>query len=213
MIDFPITLRFKFWALASQIFVEDAQGRQLLYVKQKLFKLKEHVIVYRDDSQQHILYEIKANKLIDFSARYYFTEAQTGQEIGHIARMGMRSIWKASYDIYDGSDKLVYHITEENPFVKLIDGILESLPIVGPILDIFAGMFFNPKYLIHDDQRQEPLFRLIKRRSFTEGIFTLEPATDRNQRAGIESEMLPDEEIELILLGILMMALLEKNRG
>jgi hypothetical protein len=213
MITFPVTLRFKFFALASQIYVSDASGKQLLYVKQKLFKLKEHVMVYRDDSQQHLLYEIKADKMLDFSAKYTFWDATSGERIGHTARIGMRSIWRASYDTYDGDGNLLYSTQEENPFVKLIDGILEAIPLVGPILGIFQGMFLNPRYSIRDEHTQHQVFTLIKRKSITEGIFTLEPATEANPRAVEETGSLRDEQIELVLLSILMMALLEKNRG
>lgn len=213
MIDFPVTLRFKLFAIASQISVRDAQDREVLYVKQKLFKLKEHVLVYRDSTMQELLFEIRANKMIDFSARYNFYHSATGSEIGHITREGMRSLWRASYDIYSSQQELIYHISEENPFVKLIDGALEMIPIVGPILDIFQGMFLNPQYLVTDEARQRLAFRIIKKRSWHEGIFTLEAAQDPSSGETFDPYSLNDEKLMTVLLSVLMMVLLEKNRG
>ena len=41
---FPLELTFKILAIAPQIRVKDAEGNPVLYVKQKLLKLKEHVV-------------------------------------------------------------------------------------------------------------------------------------------------------------------------
>jgi hypothetical protein len=213
MIDFPVTLRFKLFAISSQISVRDAQDREILYVKQKLFKLKEHVLVYRDSTMQELLFEIHANKIIDFSARYNFIHSATDTEIGHISRQGMRSLWRASYDIYSSEQQLIYHISEENPFIKLIDGAVEMIPIIGPFLDILQGLFLNPKYLVTDETRQRLVFRIIKKRSWHEGIFTLEAAQDPSSGETFEPYTLSDEKLMTVLLSVLMMVLLEKNRG
>ena len=212
MIDFPVTLRFKFLALAAQISVRDAQDREFLYVKQKLFKLKEHVLVYRDSSQQELLFEIHADRVFDVSARYKFIHSGSQIELGHLARMGMKSLWRASYDIYSDRDQLIYHISEENPFVKLVDGLLEIIPIVGPILNIFQGFLLNPKYLVRDETTQQAVMRLTKRRSITEGLFTLE-AIQNESGETFDPYSLNDERLMTLLLSILMMTLLEKNRG
>ena len=42
-IQYPLTLSFKVFALASQATVTDATGRTILYTKQKMFKFREHV--------------------------------------------------------------------------------------------------------------------------------------------------------------------------
>ena len=58
MLTFPLSLRFKLIAVASQIDVTDAQGASVFYVRQKAFKLKEAVTVYRDATQGQPLYRI-----------------------------------------------------------------------------------------------------------------------------------------------------------
>ena len=76
--NYPITLTFKLLALASQIYVRDANGNLLGYVKQKLLKLKEDINVFADENQTQLLFNIKADRVIDFSARYNFTD-QSGR--------------------------------------------------------------------------------------------------------------------------------------
>ena len=46
--NFPLDLRFKLLAIASQIAVTDAQGQLVYYAKQRAFKLKEAVTVFAD---------------------------------------------------------------------------------------------------------------------------------------------------------------------
>ena len=98
--NYPLTMTFKILAVAPQIFVRDANGTEIMYVKQKLFKLKEAINIFSDQSQSHQLYAIKADRIIDFSARYNFSDNQ-GLTLGAVKRRGMRSLWKASYDILE----------------------------------------------------------------------------------------------------------------
>src|SRR5215203_599441 len=74
--NYPLKLSFKLLALASQIYIRDANGELLGYVRQKLLKLKEDINVFADEQQTTHLYNIKADRMIDFSARYNFTDSQ-----------------------------------------------------------------------------------------------------------------------------------------
>src|SRR5690606_37706054 len=109
--DFPLQLTFKIMAIAPQLTVTDASGVVRGYVQQKLFKLKEAVTVYADASRQQVDFEIKADRIIDFSTRYNFHNAQ-GIKIGSVKRRGMRSFWRATYEVYDAADALTFTIAE-----------------------------------------------------------------------------------------------------
>ena len=121
--NYPLNLSFKLLALASQIYITDAAGSTLGYAKQKMFKLKEDVRIFADESQTIELYQIKADRLIDFSARYSFIDSRTGRLIGSIKRRGMRSLWSAHYEIFDG-ENVAMTITEENAMIKIIDALV-----------------------------------------------------------------------------------------
>src|SRR6185369_4814822 len=113
MMNYPIDFSFKILAIASQIYIRDVNGSLVGYVKQKLFKLKEDINVFGDENQTQLLFNIKADRVIDFSAKYNFTDAH-GTSLGSIKRRGMRSLWKANYEIYDATDRQVMAISEEN---------------------------------------------------------------------------------------------------
>ena len=99
------------------------------YVKQKAFKLKEAVKVYADEGQTNLLYTIGADRMIDFSAEYHIRDA-AGQTLGMVKRRGMRSLWRAQYEV-SRSGTVVFTIQEENPWVKLVNGLIGEIPIIG----------------------------------------------------------------------------------
>lgn len=194
--QFPLTLTFKVLALAPQITVTDASGQTLFYVKQKLLKLKEAITVFSDSSQTTELYKIGADRVIDFSAQYHITDARTGQAIGSIKRQGMRSLWKARYDIMQG-ERMVYHIEEESALVRVMDGIFGEIPIIG----MLSGYVFNPVYLMQDANGQT-VMTITKEKALLETGFKIAQKTPMG-----------DDETKLAVLGTFMMVLLERIRG
>lgn len=195
---YPLTMTFKILAFAPQIYVRDADGVDLMYVKQKLFKLKEDIRIYTNESQTEQIYTIKADRIIDFSPRFNFVNRQE-MGLGAIKRQGMRSLWRASYDILSG-ESAQFQIREENAFVKIMDGLFGEIPILG----IFSGYFFNPSYAVkYPGDTGATVMRFIKHRSFFESNFVIEKT----------SYDLSESEEELILLSILTATLMERRRG
>src|SRR5687768_7535937 len=135
--NFPVDLTFKLIALASQIYVRDSDGQLLGYVKQKLLKLKEDINVFADESQSLVLYNIKADRVLDFSARYTFRDG-SGNVIGSIKRKGMRSIWRANYEIFNAAEHHEASISEESGWIKVFDSLVGEVPVLG----MFTGYFF-----------------------------------------------------------------------
>jgi len=194
--NYPITLTFKLLALASQIYVRDANGNLIGYVKQKLLKLKEDINVFADENQTQLLFNIKADRVIDFSARYNFTD-NSGRFLGSIKRQGMRSLWRTNYQISDSNNQQLMEIHEENAWIKVIDALVGELPIIG----MFTGYLFNPAYIVSSEDKS-PVARVQKEPAFFEGKFLL-----TNQ-----AQMSQSEE-SLVFLGVLTMTLLERARG
>ncbi len=193
---YPIDLSFKILALASQIYIRDADGSLIGYVKQKLFKLKEDINIFADEHQTHLLYNIKADRILDFSANYRFSNP-SGVTIGSIKRKGMRSIYKAHYLISDAGGSQVMEIHEENGWIKVVDSLIGELPIIG----MFTGYFFNPSYIV-SRSLSDHVARLAKQPAFFEGKFQFTPI----------GQLSEDEEV-LALLSVLTMTLMERSRG
>jgi len=197
LMNFPLQFRFKIFALSPQIFVEDAAGASVCYVKQKLFRLKEKVELYKDPSQAQLVSTIEADRIIDWSAKYTFRDPQ-GRELGAVGRRGMKSIWSAHYEVFaPGGGGPVFTIREENPMAKVLDAFLGQLPIIG----LFTGYFIHPRYLASRADGT-PVMRLSKRASLIERRFYLEQvgAADEGEQGAI-------------VMAFLMMNLLERARG
>ncbi len=195
---YPLRLSFKVMALASQATVVDANGRTVLFTKQKMFKFREHVEIFTDRDKATRLADIKASKVIDWSAKYVSTDA-SGREIGSVGRKGWRSIWRAHYEVFNPGDSTPdFSIREENPAAKVMDSILGQIPIVS----MATGYLFHPKYLAAKHGSNEEAMRMTKQAAFFEGRFELEKLGNISAR----------EELNLIL-SFLMMVLLERKRG
>jgi len=196
-IQYPLTLSFKILALASQATVTDANGRVVLYTKQKMFKFREHVEIFTDKTRATRLAEIKANKVIDWSARYFSTDA-AGVPIGSVGRRGWRSMWKAHYEVFNPGDETPdFSIHEENAWVKVLDGFFSGLPLIG----FLSGYVFHPRYNATRADGK-PAMSLTKQAAFFEGRFAIEKHT----------ELTPREELNLFL-SFMMLVLLERRRG
>ncbi len=193
--NYPLDITFKLLAIAQQLSVRDAQGNLIFYVKRKAFKLKEAITVFADEAQMRPLYHLNADRVIDFSARYLFTD-HAGNTLGSIKRHGMRSLWKSHYEIEDDQHAAL-SLNEESAWIKVFDSLLGELPVVG----MLTGYLFHPAYLLSRADGTV-LLRMEKQPAFFEGKFRVE------RRA----ELAPAEETRA-LLGLLMMILLERSRG
>ena len=193
--NFPLTARFKLLALAQQVSVEDAGGTLVYYARQKAFKLKEAVTVFADEAQSRPAFSIQADRVLDMSARYTISGAG-GAELAVLQREGMKSLWRTSYTI-DAGAQGTFTIREENPWIKLADGLFDAIPIVG----MFSGYLFHPKYLIAR-ATGAPVIHIEKKPALFEGRFVI-------SRMGGAGEAAPD----VLVIATLMMLLLERQRG
>lgn len=196
-LNYPLDFKFKITTLASDFNITDKNGNYVAYVRQKMFKLKEDVIVFNDESKSKELFRIKANQWIDFNASYSLNEIATGRNFGRLARKGMRSFWKSTYNVLDANDQQKFIITEDNAWTKFFDGMVSEIPIIG----IFTGYFLNPAYTVKDVNGKE-YFKLKKMPSFFGRRFQLDRMID-----------IDDEDESLVILSLLMMVLLERARG
>jgi uncharacterized protein YxjI len=193
---YPLQLRFKIAAIASQIYAADADGNELFYIKQKLFKLKENIEVYSDRTKQTRLFTVKADRVIDFSPLFTMTD-ESGRELGTVKRFGRASIWKARYGLTLGSRE--FNVEEANAWIKVADALIGEIPIVG----IISSYLFHPKYVVTDGQGNA-VATLHKRPAFFEGKYLMD---------GSGVEALDDHDQHLFAVLMTVVVLRERMRG
>jgi len=200
--NYPLTLRFKLIALSPQIIVTDASGRQVAYVHQKLWNLKEDVRIYTDQSKSQEIFRINADRVFDVRAKYYFTDSTTGQPLGYVQPKALMTIWRATYMIYAPDETPTHHIREDNPWVKVLDTLFQEIPFVG----MLSGYVLHPSFTVYRGSSTEdmtaPILKIKKEAAFFEGVFTIEHVGDINQQ----------EEMRL-LLALMLMVQFMRRRG
>jgi hypothetical protein len=190
--QYPLQLRFK-------LIVTDATGREVLYIHQKTFKLKEDIRIYHDQSKSEEVYRVNAESILDFSARYNITESRTEKHIGHIKSKGWRSLWKTTYLLFDGAEVQTHTIEEDNPWVKVADALFTELPYVG----ILSGYFLHPSYTVTSTVDGQGIMRITKQPAFFEGLY----------RVDLFDQHVSYEEEVRSLLALLLLIQFMRSRG
>ena len=193
--QYPLNLSFKLLTFGQRIVASDADGNVLMFIKQKMFKLKEKVEIYNDEKQSQLIFRIEADRMLDFSANYSFTDAE-GNPWGSVRRKGMRSLWAAHYQVMQ-EGQVDMEIREEGPMKKVLESILGEIPILG----LAAVYLLNPSYIVSRPDGT-PLLKLTKKPALFEGKFVLEKLND-----------MPEDDELRSLMALLMLVLLERRRG
>lgn len=194
-LQFPLQMSFKLIALAPQFLVKDAHGRPVAYVRQKLFKLKEAIMVFSNEKQDQLLHQIQADRVIDFSALYHFTDSQ-GMALGGIKRRGMRSMWRAGFDVQDNG-VTHFSINEKSVMTRFLDGLFSQVPLIG----MFSGYLLHPAYQVTRPDGTL-VAELTKQPALFEGLYSAE------QKAPVS-----EREEQQLLLSLMTVLLLERSRG
>ncbi len=195
-LTFPLELTFKIATFANDFVAQDANGNTVAFARQKMMRLIEEVQIYNNESRSELEYTIRANKWLDFTATYTFTN-RAGYETGRLVRKGWSSLWKAHYEIYDEKSQQDLLIREENPWAKVFDSMLGEVPVLG----MLTGYLFHPSYIVTRPNGTE-VVRLSKIPSFFGRRFTIDKLNNFEQG-----------EEERVLLGLMMLILLERSRG
>ncbi|MBC8099640.1 MAG: hypothetical protein H7Y11_09370 [Armatimonadetes bacterium] len=210
--QYPLDLRFRLIALAPRIIVTDSSGQEVAFVHQNLWKLKEDVRIYTDQSKAREIFRIKADRILDIRTKYYFTQSDTERPLGYVQPRALRSIWRANYQVFDTSGAVTHFVREDNPWIKVGDALFSELPVVG----IFSGMLLHPSYTIYrgsdTNDLSQPLMRLTKTAGFFEGKFVLDRLGSGDALAP-KIKILDTEEEARLLLAMLLMIQFMRRRG
>jgi uncharacterized protein YxjI len=197
-IKYPLKITGKILAVAPQFSLKDGNGKLMLYVRQKIFTLRDRVSIYRDQAQTDLALTVTADRIFDYNACFDIKESM-GPFLGTLERRGTASLWRATYEIYQGTDtrnELLATITEVNPWVKVLDTVAEIVPILGPVISRVA----NPTYILKNAKGYD-VYRIKKDISLFERQFS------------IYREGRPEGNEKLFIASILTMIVIENHRG
>ncbi len=125
--------RRKILTLAGATFhIFDEQEKVLAYSRQKAFRLKEDIRIYADEEKSQELLNIKADRVIDFSAAYTVIDATTNEQVGSLRRKGMSSILRDTWEILNVHGEPRGKILEDNATLALLRRVTELFSLIFP---------------------------------------------------------------------------------
>lgn len=94
---FALTGKFRFY---------DPMGNLVMFSEQKMFRWKEDIRVYADESKMREVLSIKARQIMDFSASYDVVDTEMNQKVGVLRRKGWRSMFRDEWELLDENDNV-----------------------------------------------------------------------------------------------------------
>ncbi len=111
-------------ALTGKLRLYSPDGRLVMYSQQKMFKLREDIRVYSDESRSEELLYIQARQIIDFSAAYDVHDSLSQEHIGTIRRRGLQSMARDEWIIMDANEQPVAVLIEDTLQYALLRRLL-----------------------------------------------------------------------------------------
>ena len=107
-------------SLAGKFRFYDPMGNLVMFSEQKMFKLREDIRVYSDESKTQEVLSIKARQIMDFSASYDVVDTAMNQKVGALRRKGLRSILRDEWEVLDANDNMIGLIFEDSIGLALL---------------------------------------------------------------------------------------------
>ena len=113
-------LRRQVFALTGKFRLYSPTNDLLLYSEQKMFRLKEDIRLYSDETKSQELLHIQARQILDFSAAYDIIDVSLGQKVGVLRRKGIRSIMRDEWEVLDAQDQPLGVLFEDSVALALL---------------------------------------------------------------------------------------------
>ncbi|MFT3890122.1 MAG: hypothetical protein QM730_00675 [Anaerolineales bacterium] len=165
-------------ALTGKFRFYDPMGNLVMFSEQKMFKLREDIRVYADESKTREVLSIKARQIIDFSASYDVVDTEMNQKVGALRRKGLRSLLRDEWEVLDANDNVTGLLFEDSMGLALLRRFLLGawLPqnydiTMGETRVADLKQNFNLfRYELNLDFSMDPTARLDRRLGIAAGI-------------------------------------------
>jgi hypothetical protein len=107
-------------ALTGKLRLYNPTGDLVLYCQQKMFRLREDIRAFSDESQSQELLYIQARQIIDFSAAYDVIDSQSAARVGVLRRRGWKSLLRDEWEVLDAAEQPLGTLQEDNPTRALL---------------------------------------------------------------------------------------------
>ena len=113
-------LKRQVFALTGKVRLYSPDGSLQMYSEQKMFKLREDITIFSDESKSQPILNIKARQIIDFSAAYDVNDLTENRKVGALRRKGFRSMMRDEWEVLDINDQPIAILTEDSLGLALL---------------------------------------------------------------------------------------------
>lgn len=114
------TVKERRLTLGRQYRVFDEAGQLVAYCRQKMFKLREDIRFYEDESAQREVLRLQASKIMDFNANFVVHDPLEGRVVGSLRRRGWRSLLRDKWEAYDADGRKVADLSEDSWVLAIV---------------------------------------------------------------------------------------------
>jgi uncharacterized protein YxjI len=172
-------LKRQIFALTGKLRFYNPQEQLVLYVEQKMFRLREDIRVYGDENKSQEVLLIQARNIVDFNAAYDVIDVAFNQKIGTLRRRGWRSMMRDEWEVLDTNDQVTGMLFEDSVRQALLRRLL-----LGSLLPQNYDMTLGETRVA--DLRQR--FNLFAYQMDID--FTMDPTRTLDRRLGIAAATL-----------------------
>ena len=166
-------------ALTGKFRLYNASGEMVMYSQQKMFKFKEDIRIYADESRSQELLYIQARQILDFAAAYDVIDSQSNIKVGVLRRKGFRSIIQDEWEVLDPADQPIGVLREDSLTLGLMRRFL-----LGSLLPQNYDLLFGEGRVADYKQR----FNLFRYELDLD--FSMDTAQRLDRRLGIAAAIL-----------------------
>ena len=172
-------LKRQVFALTGKFRFYDPSGALVMFSEQKMFRLREDIRVYSDESKTQEVLTIQARQIIDFSAAYDVMDSLTGEKVGVLRRKGWRSLLRDEWEVLDANDQVRGLLFEDSVGLAMLRRFL-----LGSLLPQNYDILFE-EVRVGDLRQRFNLFRYE-----LDLDFSMDPARMLDRRIGIAAGIL-----------------------
>ncbi|MBD3370946.1 hypothetical protein GF402_11380 [Candidatus Fermentibacteria bacterium] len=108
--------------------VKDSSGETVMYSTQKAFKLREDMSIWASERKERELLKIRTPQILDWGATYFVTDSTTGEEVGAIARKGLKSVVRDEWKFLSAEQEEIGTLTESGWARAIISRLIKLVP-------------------------------------------------------------------------------------
>ena len=131
-------IKQKVLAIGRKYYIYDSQGKLIGFVKQKIFKLKEDIRIFSDETMLHELLKIKQKNILDWSGTFKVKDP-IGARLGFVGRKSWKSILRDTWKVWDRDKRELATLKERGGTLSILRRFIGILRIIPKKYDFISS--------------------------------------------------------------------------